>query len=138
MPPYVFKLNGDAPIRYMSRSTPMFGRMPGDHRYRVIESEDVAESLREAKKDDRPYFTCITPEGLESSLDGTAEEAIEAIKSGSYDDVLDLLVHAEREVYGGRATVIGALAERFEELETPDEEEPGAPQLQPEDVARSA
>lgn len=105
------------PLRTHIRGLPTFGHGPDDSRYRLIEDDDVAEALREHKRNGTRYFRYLSPDALEDAL-GDAEEAIEAVEAGEHDDILDMLLHAERNEFGDRVTVVEAIADRHEQLVT--------------------
>lgn len=138
MSPHAFVLNQEDPIptRVYHRDAPNFGYKRDDEAYHLVEDDETAAYLRGRKKAGTPFFRHIHADRLEDTLE-TAESAVDAIETGDFDDVLDLLLFAEREAYGHRVTVIDAIADRQRELEEmratdPDGDE-GA--LAPEDVA---
>lgn len=139
MAPHVFVLRdvrGVPPTTAIRALNLRFGHgMVGD-RYKTIEDDDVAAKLREYERDGTKYFRWLTADELEEALD-TAEGAVDAIAAGEYDDDLDLLLFAEREVYDGRITVINAIDERRQELIEQRRAESGDSEvgLSPTDVA---
>jgi hypothetical protein len=115
--PHVFALRHAAgvPYRLTSRGLPGFGLGDYDKRYRLIEDEDVAADLREYNNDRNPsVFRHLSAEDVEAAL-GTAADAVDAIAAGEHDDVLDLLLFAERRAFSSRVTVIDAIGDRHRE-----------------------
>lgn len=119
MPPHVFALRSavGVPPRWYARGLPEFGHLPGDKPRRVIEDEETAVALLayDEERDGPRMFRHLSPDQLEEAL-GTAKEAVEPIEKGRYDDVLDLLLFAERELFGSRITVIQAIDRRNREV----------------------
>lgn len=105
------------PIRIRIRGLPPFGHGVDDARYRLIDDDEVAEELRDYGRNGTAYFRYLSPDELEDIL-GSAEEAVAAVKAGEYDDVLDMLIYAERNEFGNRVTVVEAIADRHEQLVT--------------------
>lgn len=119
MAPHVFAYRRapGVPPRIGIRGLPDFGHGQDDKRYRFIEDDDVAADLREySQQRDTRLFRIIEADELAEVLE-TASGAVDAIESGEYDDVLDLLLLAEREVYDNRVTVIDAIGDRKREIE---------------------
>lgn len=138
MAPWIFAYRRapGVPFRHFSRGLPRFGHGNSDTRYRVVEDDEVAEELREKEtRHGAPYFRWIAPDHVEATLDESAEATIGAIEAGEFDDVLDLLLFAEREAFGARVTVIDAIAERNRRLEEElGENAEGERTIRPEDV----
>ena len=116
MAPYVFALRAGIPALTF-RSGPSFGRRQAlsESVYKLIEDEDTVARLKAKEVGGRSAFRYLEPDELETAL-GSAADAVEAIEAGEHDDVLDLLLFAEREVYDGRVTVIDAIADRNREI----------------------
>jgi len=112
MSPHAFALRPGG--RMCFANAPNFGHRPDDEAYRLVESDDAAATLRQAERAGEPAFRYIDAEDLKETL-GTADDAVEAIESGEYDDVLDLLLFAERNEFGPRVTVTEAIAARHRE-----------------------
>jgi len=117
MSPHVFALRraGGVPPTIVFRwgPAPSFSRT-GDP-YRLVNDDEVAEFLQQKEQGGTDYFRYLAPEEVEEALD-SAEEAADAVLAGEHDDILDLLLFAEREVYDGRGTVIGVINERRQQI----------------------
>jgi hypothetical protein len=118
------------------RGGPSFGHRHDDAAYRFVADEDHVDRLKEqTNRRDRPKFRWISTEKLDGVLE-SAEEAVAAIEAGEHDDVLDLLLVAERERYGNRVTVVDAIDDRAREIQADREVSGGATaDLSPADVA---
>jgi len=81
------------------------------------QDDEVAADLREYNQTrETPVFRHIAAADLKEVLD-TAKDATAAIEASEYDDVLDLLLYAERRAFDNRVTVIDAITERKRALE---------------------
>jgi len=112
MPPYVFALRrvGGVPPKILFRNAaPSFSH--SEHPYRLVDNEEAVEYLQQKEQNGTPYFRWLSPDELEAALDD-AHEGADAIGAGEYDDALDVLLFAERNVYDSRVTVIEAIADR--------------------------
>jgi hypothetical protein len=119
MAPHVFayRRGPGIPYRILVRGLPPFGHGKSDQRYRLIDDDEVATQLLDhSRRQDVRLFRHLSPEDLEAAL-GSAADAAEAIEAGEHDDVLDLLLFAERNEFGTRVTVIDAIADRKTKLE---------------------
>lgn len=88
-------------------------------------SGDAADYLKTKTYSGSPAFEWVDGEKVDSVLD-SAEAAAKAIKEGDHDDILDLLLYAERQKYGSRTSVVEAIVSRNNELAReaePDETE---------------
>lgn len=140
MPPHVFAYRHapGVPPKIRIRGLPSFGHGHGEVRYRLIEDDEVAAELRDHnRRQDPSLFRVIPPEDLEDTLD-SASDAVDAIEAGEHDDVLDMLLFAERKAFGSRVTVIDAIRDRHRELEEQHraESDSSVSRLTPDDVAR--
>lgn len=121
-------------IKFRKDGVPEFSHR--EYPYRLIEDDDVAEFLRQKEGRHGPYFRHLSAEDLEAAL-ASASDAVDAIAAGEYDDVLDLLLFAERREYGRRITVIEAIDDRQralkEQLRDDGDETGGS--INPADVA---
>ncbi|MBV0900169.1 hypothetical protein [Haloarcula salina] len=141
MSPHAFALRTGrrVPPTLHIRDLAEFGLESTEERYRLIDDDRLAADLREYDQNRNPSaFRDITAEDLDGILD-SASGAASAIKAGDHDDVLDILVFAEREAYGDRVTVLDAISERKRELkrERFEDRDRVDSVLQPEDVAPS-
>jgi hypothetical protein len=137
MPPHVLGYRrGGVPSSIHIRGLPTFGHGVSDKQYRLIEDDETAAELREKERNGRPLFRHLSPEELTEALD-SAKNAVDAIAAGEHDDVLDLLLFAERRAFSSRVTVIDAIAARHRELEEQlqDDGDDSNDVLAPEDVA---
>lgn len=131
---YLFGLRSSA-SRTKIHGGPVFGHRPRDETYQFIGDEETVEYLKE-KTDlqGRHLFRWLSAEDMVEILE-SASDAADTIRSGDVDDVLDLLLFAERERYGNRVTVVDAIAERDREIqaEQVQEDQAGA-DLSPADI----
>jgi len=138
---HLFKLReGTMPV-YSLRDAPTFAQpdSPQEHPQYHFVSEDATIEGRDGeinvvdhlkKQGDLQH---IHPSRLEDLLDGPADQAIDAINAGEADDLLDCVLFAERE-HDDRATVVQAIAERNDELETQEAQQENLGALAPADV----
>ena len=82
--------------------------------YTVIEDEEQADYVVENTNQPTSAFG---PDVHGDILEGRANEAAAEIRDGDHDAVLDVLLFAEQEIYGGRVTVIDAITARLGDLE---------------------
>jgi hypothetical protein len=104
------------------------------------QDDEVAADLREYNQTrETPVFRHIAAADLKEVLD-TAKDATAAIEASEYDDVLDLLLYAERRAFDNRVTVIDAITERKRALEEQCQAADGSVErtTQPEDVTPAA
>lgn len=115
--PHAFVLREDGPIQshYQMRDGPTFSSRRGESRYNLVHDDETAEYLRNLTDGGEKVFRHLHEEEIEEALE-TADDAVDAVESGEFDDTLDLLLFAEREAYGARVTVIEAIASRHREL----------------------
>jgi len=140
MPPYVFALrraSGVPPKIAFRGDPPEFDLRR--HPYRLIEDDEVAEYLRKKEHAGTPCFRHLSPEDVDEALE-SASEAVDAIEAGEYDDVLDMLLVAERRAFDARITVINAIADRRRALKEQlrDEDDASRQTVAPADVAPHA
>jgi hypothetical protein len=140
--PHVFAYRNarGVPFRLTIHDLPDFGHGHGDQRYRLIDDDEVAADLREYNQTrETPVFRHTAAADLEEVLD-TAKDATAAIEAGEHDDVLDLLLYAERRAFDNRVTVIDAITERKRAIEEQRQAADGSVErtTQPEDVTPAA
>jgi len=114
---YLFAL-GDGRPHVKFHNGPSFGHgRNGDAPYQFIDDEDTVDLLK-SKTDSRGnhVFRWVAAEKLEAVLD-SAEDAVREIEAGEHDDVLDMVLVAERNRYGNRITVLDAISERQRQIE---------------------
>ncbi|MFW6435549.1 MAG: hypothetical protein ACOCY1_04140 [Halovenus sp.] len=115
MSPHVFALRPGG--RKSFANAPNFGHAPDDEAYRLVEGDEAAATLREAERvPGEPAFRYIDAETVEETL-SSADDAVDAINAGEFDDVLDLVLFAERNEFENRVTVIDAIGERKRKIE---------------------
>lgn len=133
----VYLPNDAGTASYARRDGPSFakpGKGAGDNipQYRFIDSERAAE-LGQNK-----YLERVPANRLESILGDSAESAISAIENGQADDILDVVLFAERET-NDRVTVLEALSDRHDHIKRSEgrEGESADPRraIQPRDIA---
>ncbi|WP_251341983.1 hypothetical protein [Haloplanus halophilus] len=120
--PHVFALRPGG--RYHLAEGPNFGHGVGDEAYRFVQDDEIAATLREAERAGESAFRYIRSRRLAEALD-TADRAITAIETGEFDDVLDLVLFAERNEFANRVTVIDAIADRKTKVEQQRQTQPG-------------
>lgn len=137
MSPHAFALRPGG--RAFFANAPNFGHDADFEAYRLVKDDEAAATLREAERAGEPVFRYIEAEELEDTL-SSADEAVEAIEAGEYDDVLDLLLFAERNEFGPRVTVTEAIADRSHKVEQMRQADGEGSQnsLQLEDVAHGS
>lgn len=98
--------------------------------YAVVDDLDIAERLMEkgaSAGGDPGYSTTryawLEPRDVESALNRTAEDVIDAVESGTYDPVLDMLAFAEQAVFDSRKTVLEAIDDRSDQIVEADDPE---------------
>jgi len=140
MPPHIVALRraqGVPPSLTLRGLGLTFGYRRREEAYKLIEDPDIATKLEEYETSGGVRcFRSLTGDEVADVLD-SASEAVEVITAGEYDDVLDLLLVAERRAYDNRVTVIDAIADRRRALiEQRSEDDAGpAPRLTPDEVA---
>lgn len=82
----------------------------------------VGAKTAETLVDSHPYLTHVAGHRLEDVLGGTAEDAVGAIENGDVDDILHVVLWAERQT-DERVTVIQAIGRRSDELDVVDAED---------------
>lgn len=103
------------PLRYRSTGlgkTWTKSRSGIGSQYHFVSDEDAVERLTE-KKD---CLFHVPGERLEGVLGGSASDAIDSIESGEVDDILDVVLWAERESES-RVTVLQAVGVRSDDIE---------------------
>jgi len=125
--PYVFKYVQGCGTRFRNHDVELSGR---GSRYAAVYDLDIAERLMEkgalaggAPGYDITHYNWLEPGDVESALNRTAEDVIEAVESGRYDSVLDMLAFAEQEAFDERKTVLEAITERSDEIVQADDPE---------------
>ena len=78
-----------------------------------LAQDDIEEDLSRNEQ----LELVATGDRLEAILDGSVDDAIAAITAGECDDILDAVLHAERE-RADRSSVVSAIAERSDYLRT--------------------
>lgn len=97
--------------------------------YKLLDDEDLGENVRS-----HDGVEHIPADRLDALLGSDVDEAADAIAEGEVDDVLGAVLFAEREHYGPRPDVIGAVAERSDKLAVQDAQDEDHSDLSPDDV----
>ena len=99
------------------RGGPSFGHGPNSTAYRFVAEKDHVETLKnKTNRNGDSIFRWLPGKALDAVLE-SADEAVDAIESGEYDAVLDLLLFAERERYGNRVSVVEGIDTRAREIQ---------------------
>lgn len=122
---------------YAVRDGPDFAK-PGKGPSENIPQYRFMEGDRAVELGQTEYLDRVPASRLESILGDSAEAAIQAIENGQADDILDVVLFAERET-DDRVTVLEAISNRHEQVkkqqERQDESADPRRSIRPEDVA---
>jgi hypothetical protein len=137
---FAYRQARGVPYRLKIRGLPEFGHGNDDVRYRLVEDDKIAAALRKQNQQQDPaLFRDVSAEDLDSALE-SASNAVDAIRNGEHDDILDLLLFAERRAFGNRVTIIEAITDRVQAVEEQRQSDSGdiSSVVTPEDIAPTA